>query len=226
MKRLYVAVKSRKPDGQLNIHNSTVMVIPTLGWGTSSWGGEQLGSLSFDKGGTVKKREYALEALPLDAFRTEFMGRQWGVPSEFLCYERPYTTPQVLSITLLHDVLVRPNTAHLPRIAAIWQLYDSFGMKDATWYPYWNNGDIFKTNADHVKVSAYHHLQNGLLMLVANLSSQKTKVQVQFNLGKLNLKPARLKARDAISNDIIDLSGACVTFDMQPFSYRYVCVEQ
>ncbi|MBM4087247.1 MAG: hypothetical protein FJ272_20845, partial [Planctomycetes bacterium] len=51
MKRLYVLCKTRKPNAQINIHNSTVMVIPTLGWGTSSWDGEQLGSLSWDKGG-------------------------------------------------------------------------------------------------------------------------------------------------------------------------------
>jgi len=225
MKRLYVAVKSRKPDGQVNIHNSTVMVIPTLGWGTSSWGGEQLGSLSFDEGGAVEKRKYALAALPLDAFRTEFMGRQWGVPSEFLCYERPYTTPQILSITLLHDVLVRPNTPHLPRISAVWRLCDSFGMKEATWHPYWDNSNIFKTSADHIKVSAYRHPQKGLLMLVSNLSSEETKAQVQFDPDRLSMKSAKLKARDAISNDPIDLSEARVTFNMQPFSYRYVCVE-
>ncbi|MEW6359095.1 MAG: glycoside hydrolase domain-containing protein [Planctomycetota bacterium] len=225
MKRLYAAVKSRKPDGQINIHNSTVMVIPTLGWGTSSWGGEQLGSLSWDKGGAVEKQAYALNALPLDAFRTEFMGRQWGVPSEFLCYERPYTTPQVLSITLLHHVLVRPNMPHLPRISAIWNLHDKFGMKEATWHPYWSNGDLFKTSADHIKVSAYRHPQNGLLMLVSNLSAENTKTQVQFDADRLGMKREGLKARDAVSNEPVDLLERQVLFEMEPFSYRYIWVE-
>ncbi len=225
MKRLYVLCKTRKPDAQINIHNSTVMVIPTLGWGTSSWGGEQLGSLSFDKGGAVEKREYALDVLPLDAFRGEFMGRQWGVPSEFLCYERPYTTPQVLSITLLHHVLVRPNLSHLPRISAIWRLYDRFGMKDATWYPYWSNADIFRTNSPRIKVSAYRHPRTGLLMLVSNLSANETTARVRFDTAKLGLKPAGLGARDAISNDAITLSRGEVSFEMEPFSYRYVWVK-
>ena len=225
MKRLYVLCRSRKPDAQVNIHNSTVMVIPTLGWGTSSWGGEQLGSMSWDKGGAVDKREYALDALPLDAFRTEFMGRQWGVPSEFLCYERPYKTPQVLSITLLHHVLVRPNMPHLPRLAEIWRLHDRFGMKEATWHPYWGNGHIFKTSADHIKVSAYRHPQNGLLMLVSNLSAEPTETFVQFDADRLSMKPLGLKARDPISAEPIDLSGAQVTVEMAPFSYRYVWVK-
>jgi hypothetical protein len=225
MKRLYVLCRTRKPEAQINIHNSTVMVIPTLGWGTSSWGGEQLGSLSWDKGGAVEKREYALDVLPLDAFRGEFMGRQWGVPSEFLCYERPYTTPQVLALTLLHHVLVRPNSAHLPRISAIWRLHDRFGMRAATWYPYWSNGEIFQTNSPRIKVSAYRHPQNGLLMLVANLSASKMTARVRFDPKRLGLKAEGLAARDGISNDPIGLSGREVTVEMEPFSYRYVWVQ-
>jgi len=173
----------------------------------------------------VEKRKYALDALPLDAFRTEFMGRQWGVPSEFLCYERPYTTPQVLSVTLLHHVLVRPHMQHLDRLASIWRLYDSFGMKEATWHPYWSNNEVFRTNADHVKVSAYRHPQNGLLLLVSNLSAEPVKAEVRFDAGKLGMKTDGLKARDAIADDPIELSGARAAIDMQPFSYRYVWIK-
>jgi len=225
MKRLYTLCKTRKTDAQLNIHNSTVMVIPTLGWGTSSWGGEQLGSLSWDEGGAVEKREYALDALPLDAFRTEFMGRQWGVPSEFLCYERPYTTPQILAVTLLHNVLVRPNMPHLPRLSAIWRLYDTFGMKDATWHPYWSNDGLFRTNLPHVKVSAYDHPDGRVLLLVSNLSSKAAEAQVTLSTGKLRLKHAGLKARDAITAESVSLTGKQVSCPIQPFSYRYVWVE-
>ena len=79
MKRIYTIVRSRKPEGQVNVHNSTCITIPTLGWATSSWDGEQFRGLS---SGTS-----AAEVLPLDVFRTEFMGHQWGVPAEFLSYE-------------------------------------------------------------------------------------------------------------------------------------------
>jgi len=99
VRRIYTIVKGKKPEGQVNVHNSTCMTIPTLGWATSSWDGEQFGSIA--RGADVTA------LLPLDAFRCEFMGRQWGVPAEFLCYERPYTTHEAFSFTLLHDVLVQ-----------------------------------------------------------------------------------------------------------------------
>jgi hypothetical protein len=224
MKRLYALCKSRKPDAQINIHNSTVMVIPTLGWGTSSWGGEQLGSLSWDKGGAVEKRDYALDALPLDAFRTEFMGRQWGVPSEFLCYERPYTTPQVLAVTLLHHVLVRPNAAHLPQISAIWGLYDSFGMKDAIWQPYWANSALLTPENETTKVSAYQHSRNGLLMVVANLSVEERTARVRLDLPGLGFVTSPREARDPLAGQPVHLSGNHVALKLAPFSFRYVHV--
>src|SRR5204863_2246201 len=76
MKRIYHIVRSRKADGQVNVHNSTCMTIPTLGWATSYWDGEQFRELP--------NNTSVSELLPLDAFRTEFMGHQWGVPAEFL----------------------------------------------------------------------------------------------------------------------------------------------
>jgi hypothetical protein len=226
MKRLFVACRSRKSDAQINVHNSTCMVIPTLGWGTSSWDGEQWGTMPIE-GNDVERKESVLKALRLDAFRAEFMGRQWGVPSELLCYENQNTsTPQLLTISLLHNVLVRPHGAKrfLALIAAIWRLHDDFGMKEAAWYPYWSNGDIFRTNAESVKVSAYRHPRNGLLMLLSNLSAKPSRVQVRFDHRKLGLPADGLKACDAISDIAIDLENDTASFEMAPFSYRYVRV--
>jgi len=83
MRRIYTIVRSRKPEGLVNVHNSTCMTTPTLAWATSTWDGEQFGG--------IEPGPHATEVLSLDAFRCEFMGRQWGVPAEFLCYNRPYS---------------------------------------------------------------------------------------------------------------------------------------
>ncbi len=222
MKRLYVLCRSRKPDAQINIHNSTVMVIPTLGWGTSSWDGEQLGSLSWDKGGAVDKMQYALDVLPLDAFRAEFMGRQWGVPAEFLCYQRPYTTPQILAVTLLHDVLVRPSADYLPMVSELWRLYDRFGMKDAEFLPYWSNAAVIKAGPEGIRTSAYRHPRNGLLMVVSNLAAAAITAEVQIDTAALGLTGAGLAARDALSEEPIALTGGRFTLSMEPMSYRWV----
>jgi len=42
MKRIYTIVKSHNPQGQVNVHQSTCMTIPTLSFATSYWDGEQL----------------------------------------------------------------------------------------------------------------------------------------------------------------------------------------
>ena len=222
MKRLYVLCRSRKPDAQLNIHNSTVMVIPTLGWGTSSWDGEQLGSLSWDKGGAVDKMQYALDVLPLDAFRAEFMGRQWGVPAEFLCYQRPYTTPQILAVTLLHDVLVRPSADYLPMVSELWRLYDRFGMRDAEFLPYWSNTGVIQAGPEGIRTSAYRHPDRGLLMVVSNLAAAAVTADVQIATGALGLAGPGLAARDALSEEPIALTDGRFALTMAPMSYRWV----
>lgn len=227
MRRLYTLCRTRKADAQLNIHNSTVMVIPTLGWGTSSWDGEQLGSLSWDQGGVVEKMAYALDVLPLDAFRAEFMGRQWGVPSEFLCYERPYTTPQILTVTLLHDVLVRPHLQYLPRLSAIWQLGDRFGRRDAEFLPYWNNGGRLQTRPDTIKVSAYRHPAGRLLLLVANLATAQADAQIRFDPAALLAlrRGPDVQARDPLESTPVPLDQGVIRLRMEPFSYRYLWLE-
>ena len=225
MKRQYVLTKMLKPDGQVNVHNSAVMCTPTLGWCTSSWDGEQLDPRTRTGSNARDNLKYVLSLLPLDTFRAEFMGRQWGIPSELLCKEHSYTTPQLLAITLLHHVLVRPNPAHLGRISAIWRLHDEFDMKKSQWYPYWNNADIVKANAATVKVSAYRNPDKGFLMLVSNLSPDKRKVKVEFNAAKLNMSNGKLTAFDAISKRQINISKNIVRFEMKPFSYRYVWIK-
>ncbi|HJN16603.1 MAG TPA: DUF6067 family protein, partial [Armatimonadota bacterium] len=62
MRRIYTLVRSRKPDGLVNVHQSTCMTIPTLAWATSYWDGEQFGGIA--------PGASALEVLPLDTFRT------------------------------------------------------------------------------------------------------------------------------------------------------------
>ena len=196
MKRLYVLTRQRKPDGQLNIHNSTVMVIPTLGWGTSTWGGEQIDA--------IKPPVKTLDILPMDAFRTEFMGRQWGVPSEFLVYDgQPYYAKDVLAYTLLHGVLIRPaGHEHLDRIAALWKVYDEFPFKDAKLYPYWNNAELLKCEPEGVYATAYERPGEGLLMFVSNLTDRDADATVTLHSDQLNWKGI-FQVWDAVSREAI-----------------------
>jgi hypothetical protein len=215
MKRLYALTRQRKPDGQLNIHNSTVMVIPTLGWGTSSWGGEQIDA--------IKPPVKTLDILPLDAFRTEFMGRQWGVPSEFLVYDgQPYFAKDLLAYTLLHGVLIRPaGDEHLNRIAALWNVYDEFPFKDAKLYPYWNNAEVVTCQPTGVYATVYERPGEGLLMFVSNLADGDADATVTLHTDKLHRKDIS-EARDAVSREAIVVDHGTIRLRLGPWTYRVV----
>jgi hypothetical protein len=213
MRRIYTLVKTAKPDGQVNCHNSTCMTIPTLGWATSSWDGEQFGSIP--RGTDVGA------LLPLDAFRCEFMGRQWGVPSEFLCYERPYTTHEALSFTLLHDVLVRGSGAGLEEEASLWRAMADFGRREAAFLPYWNNAAIATVSPAGCYASLYSRPGRGALCVISNLGASAAEVSLQVDLPRLNLS-ASVQAVDALTGQAVAYSGGAVRLRLEPFDYRLV----
>jgi hypothetical protein len=48
---------------------------------------------------------------------------------------------------------------------------------------------------------------------------------VQFDAQSLGLKTEGLKAHDPLSNEAIPLSRGQASFQMEPFSFRYVWIE-
>ncbi|OIO90677.1 MAG: hypothetical protein AUJ92_18320 [Armatimonadetes bacterium CG2_30_59_28] len=215
VRRIYTLVKTAKPDGQVNCHNSTCMTIPSLGWATSSWDGEQFGSIP--RGADVET------LLPLDAFRCEFMGRQWGVPAEFLCYERPYSTHEALSFTLLHDVLVRGSGPGLVEEASLWRAMDDFGRKQATFLPYWSNADFARVSPAGCYVTLHSRPGKGVLCIVSNLGKVAAEAQVSLDLAKLKLSP-EVKATDALTGEAIPISKGAFAVQLKPFDYALVRV--
>jgi len=219
MRRLYTIVKGRKPEGELNVHNSTCMTIPTLAWATSSWDGEQFGGI--DRGPN------ALDVLPLDSFRAEFMGRQWGVPAEFLCYNRPYTMSEALSFTLLHDVLVRGSLGgSLEMESKLWQGMEAFGRHEARWLPYWANAEYVTLGPDDtIKASLYSQGAKGVVAVVSNLGKVEQTAWVQLNKQRLSLS-AQLRATDMITGEAVPIAAdGGLSFRLPSFGFRVVWVK-
>ncbi|MHB0874764.1 MAG: glycoside hydrolase domain-containing protein [Anaerolineae bacterium] len=214
MRRIYNVVKSRQPDGQVNVHNSTCMTIPTIAWATSLWDGEQFGH--------IEPGPHALNVLPLDAFRTEFMGHQWGVPGEYLCYERPFTYVQSLAVTLPHDVPVRPigPGPNLDVAGKLWRVFDAFGRKQAEWLPYWRNGEYVQVGTEGALASLYRHADNGVLAVIANLGRKPAVVEATFDLAALGLAGAG--ATDAISGESLALSEGKLALSLPVLGWQLV----
>jgi len=217
MRRIHQVVKSRRRDGLINVHNSTCMTIPTLGWATSYWDGEQFQGVG--EGVDVGS------LLPLDAFRAEFMGHQWGVPAEFLLAGRAYTFEQAWSFSLLHDVPVRPGMEadQLDLTASIWATMDAFDRRRAEWLPYWRNSAWAHVGPKGCHVSLYRHPRNGVLVVVANLSGRQARVTVNLELHNLGLRSAAT-AVDALNNTDVSLRHGTAKLNLPNLGWRLIWI--
>ena len=217
MRRLYSAVMSRKADGQVNTHNSADMVMPTLGFSTSTWDGEQFAGL---RAGTA-----AEQFLPLDAFRTEFMGHQWGVPAELLCYvDQPLKYRQAWALSIVHDVPVRAMLAadpdDLDLNAAIWRVMDEFGRKQARFLGYWCNRQEARTSPKGAFASVYVHPTNGRLLAVSNLTQEARTVRVRL----LKVAGTDWRAVDALTARPLPRRGRTIELQLGPLDFALVHV--
>ena len=176
MKRILTIVRRHNPKGLVNVHQSTCMTIPTLSFANSYWDGEQFQGAA--------RGPFALDVLPLDAFRAEFMGHNWGVPAEFLCTGKAYTAQEAFAFTLLHDVPIR---ADLNILSKLWKAFDQFGKREATWLPYWENQQYVTTNSPDLKVSLYNRPGRGVIAIISNLGRASLRPQVTLNLAALKL---------------------------------------
>jgi hypothetical protein len=224
MQRLYAITRLR--HGLVNAHQSTCCMTPTLAFCDSYWDGEQFqgGELAGDP----------LRHLPLAAFRAEFMGANFGVPCEFLVYEKPptWTFDHALAFTLLHDVRVRPGgvNATLERMSPIWEVQRRFGVQSAEWHPYWSNAGLVKAQPASVLVSLYLRRASGArgpgaLLVISNLSAtEAVEAQVVLDLAAMGLT-GDLKATDALTGEHLALGGEKLTVPVSPVRMRMVEVQ-
>lgn len=209
MKRIYTIVKHHDPKGQVNVHQSSCMTIPTLAFATSYWDGEPLQA--------GPRPPSPLDVLSLDAFRAEFMGRNWGVPAEFLLY-KPVVIHhnEGLSLALLHDVPVRPTTSgDVEESARLWKMFDQFGRHEAQWLPYWSNAKFVSTTPETVKVSLYNRPGRGLVAVIVNAGRQPCDAYVKLDLAALG-QPANMLARDVLHERYLTITNGAMEQPLAP----------
>jgi hypothetical protein len=215
MKRIYTIVKRRNPAGQVNVHQSTCMTIPTLAFATSYWDGEQLQSLP--------RKASALKILPLDAFCAEFMGHNWGVPAELLWYgSGPFRRAEAMSMGLLHDIPVRSGSPADTEVASrLWTTFDAFGRHEATWLPYWGNDHFVRTSPAGVKASVYNRPGRGMIAVVVNTDDKPCAAEVAFDLAALG-QALDLVAHDVLGQMPVSLVAGRLRVAIGPLEHRVV----
>lgn len=210
-RRLYAVIKAKKPDGIVDSHVFDCMNSASLAFSTSYWNGEQL-----------TRSENLAEGLPLDRFRTEMMGVNWGVPADFLHYTLG-DFEKAHAISLLHDILIRPYlTEEVDLSAKIWKLADDFGRTEARFLPYWNNGEYVTVTPSHCHASLYHHPKNGVLAIVSNLGKAEAQAAISFNLERLGLAHTPLSVTDALNGKPIRWEGKVVSVPLASLGWQYV----
>lgn len=208
-KRLYDAVQSR--GGEINVHSFGYINFTAMPYFHQSWLGENL-QFVLMHGST--------EDMNLDYFRAEYLGRNMGVPAEFIAYANPpkWTFEQALACSLPHGILPRPNDLKHPLelMSRVWRILDAFPIAQSEWLPYWSN----EVGCSHekVRVSYYRYTdlsgETQLLAFAANISAQPADdVTLSFPENARHM-------RDMLTGE--DMGEA---FSLEPYSCRILFVK-
>ncbi len=210
-KRIYAVVKQRRPDGVID-HHSWVINPAGLAYADMFWTGERWWHL---KGKGAKDR-YVAGELPLDMFRTGFMGYPLGVATEVLAYRLigaqmgEIGRNKVSATSLLHDVPVRARTQDTPWFGTMikfWRMRDRFGAKEAEKLFYWNNQDYVRVSPEECYATLFKHPKNGVLAFISNLRRDAQTVSAEFNLKKLGLRRKKLDVFNALTNEPVSMTS-------------------
>lgn len=213
MQRMYTLLAARRDQPIIDAHQSLCMMSPTLSWCSGYWDGEQLTS-------HVEAGRPPLEYLPLDTFRAEFMGRQWGVPAQFLNYAgRPFQPPQAMAFSLLHDVLPRGRGMDSVQqlVTPIWQVLDKLPRSACSFVGYWSPDRKVAATGDGVEVSYYDRGGEAAVLVVSNLSGQAVDAVVRLADDWL---PGGLRVADALGGAAPPVTGREIRLTLQPLEYR------
>lgn len=178
-KKMYELVHSK--GGVIDAHSSACCVAPTLGFADTILDGENI------QGCYQTGLE---EFLSLDAFRTEYMGYNMGIPNHFLAStsDKKHPLNKLAALPLLHNVYPRTlgttgtNDEELEYMSRIWKLYDDIDTNTATWYPYWDEASPVKSMTENVYTSAFEN-EDHLLLLLVNIGKEAAAAQVKLPEG-------------------------------------------
>jgi len=182
IQRLYHVVKTRKPEGHVDVHPYDGLMTPALAFATVTWIGEHV---------HPPNPEHVLDVLPLDRFRTEFMDHNLGLSTDLLYY-RLGDYAAAAGLAFLHDVPTRSERDHTFKLqSAIWRLREAVGGDDARWSPYWKPNDRIRVAPADVKASVYHHPERGRLIVVFNTRREPVAATVRIRDDQADPTPER-----------------------------------
>ncbi len=220
MKRLYVIVKSRRPDNVIDLHSSFFFNPSAIAYSDVLWTGEQWHHLR------GRGAEHIPDELTFDRFFAQFTGIQPGIAINTLAY-RLGSQIDVSAVTLLFDVPTRPSTGNYDQVrrdrsGAVTPSENYFGRISHFWklrrrefepdekakkHFFYNNAEYVTVSPEECYVTLLAHSKNGTIAMVSNLSRKTQDVKVKLNLEKLGLQGKSLRTFDIFTNKDVELSA-------------------
>jgi hypothetical protein len=220
-KRMYRKLKESNESTFSIAHMSGKMNIPVLAFEDAFLNGEQFRG---------KVQDNYLDVLSMDAFRAEFMGRQWGVVPIFLPqFESPHRerilpTRGMMAILLVHDVIPWPIRCNKDVVNHAYKALDAFGHVNATFLPYFDQVPPASTDMPDVFVSAYQKEHGTTLLIVANPGRQSKEGMLTLNRSRLS-SPFGYSAYDWPGKTSLTLEENSLQIKLAPQSYRLIYLD-
>ena len=159
----------RENDLILNVHVNGTLNLPVLSTFGSAWDGETF---------QPKMLHGEVRQMPEGLLRAMFTGYNTGVPVFSLCYSAPpvWTFRSAAALALLHGSFPKPVDIAEPLelMAAVWDIAEDFGIKEAVFHPYWENAPrpfTVRTGGD-IRVS-YYKKEEKILVVAAGVSADQ-----------------------------------------------------
>lgn len=222
-RREYSFIKQQNPNTIIIQHTSTSIVPPILGYADAYLDGEQFRVPWLQVGDS-----YA-DALPLDEFRTEFTGRQFGTVPIFLpefkpeSSKKPEPTRNLIGMILLNDVLCWPLLTDIDEWKAEYSILGKYDLSEAEFISYHNSTPpVISPPLNKTYVSLYKLPSGKTIVIAANLSHVQVSGVVKLNpvyLGRGSFTIKALPGNQVVSNN------NSLSLSLSPSQYSVFVIE-
>jgi hypothetical protein len=220
-KEIYEGFKLNNPNSFLIAHMSGNINIPVLAFVDAYLNGEQYRG--------VVKDNY-LDVMHLDTFRTEFIGRQWGLVPIFLpefqadAAKSIYPTKAMMALLLQHDVTIWPIWSNVEEVNKALKILDSYGYENAEFVPYYSSKPIAISNKNNMHVSGYIGKSGNDLLIISNILN-RAKDDTICLINKESISRI-YEVEETRKKDIQINSKGCFEVDIDAGNYMFISIER
>lgn len=186
-RRVYAEVKSSGKPTFMIAHSSGNVNIPVLAYEDAYLDGEQF------RTAPLKVKDAYTDVISLEQFRSEFIGRQWGIMPFFLPeFDTIYSkqaapTRGLIGLLLLHDVSAWPKWSNLTEWNKAYNSLDKFGYVNAHFLAYFDASPPATVNAQNVYMSVYKRSDGKSLAVLVNTGKNDRTGTFRLNTNTIGI---------------------------------------